>query len=400
MRTLEEVKKDSKNYKPSKTAGPSKEDVFYQKYLAAKPKVAGGTVNPIISTDSKVKENETLTGRKKTTYEESLARNRKKAEKYSAAVPTGAQAAKNIKELIFGTPKEGGTINPTISAADFSTRYDKMTAREKAVYSHYKQAGKNKEAADYLKAIEMDVNKRAAAQRTADAKKLAEDSTMGGLYARYMGALTSPLATAYSLVQDARGEAIDPNNPLFLGEQIRQGQTEGFLGNSKGAKKILKEAALGTFDWGSQMATLGALGLGGKALGAGSSAMYGASAFSGNAKDATERGATSEEAVAYGTIGAAAEIITEKLGFERLFKLGKLAKIAGNKGKLAAEILKSMGAEGLEEGTSEAANQIADALIMGDRSQMAEIYMAAKAAGKTEGQAAAAALKGVAAQIG
>ena len=400
MRTLEEVKKDSKNYKPSKTAGPSKEDVFYQKYLAAKPKVAGGTVNPIISTDSKVKENETLTGRKKTTYEESLARNRKKAEKYSAAVPTGAQAAKNIKELIFGTPKEGGTINPTISAADFSTRYDKMTAREKAVYSHYKQGGKNKEAADYLKAIEMDVNKRAAAQRTADAKKLAEDSTMGGLYARYMGALTSPLATAYSLVQDARGEAIDPNNPLFLGEQIRQGQTEGFLGNSKGAKKILKEAALGTFDWGSQMATLGALGLGGKALGAGSSAMYGASAFSGNAKDATERGATSEEAVAYGTIGAAAEIITEKLGFERLFKLGKLAKIAGNKGKLAEEILKSMGAEGLEEGTSEAANQIADALIMGDRSQMAEIYMAAKAAGKTEGQAAAAALKGVAAQIG
>lgn len=400
MRTLEEVKKDSKNYKPSKTAGPSKEDVFYQKYLAAKPKVAGGTVNPIISTDSKVKENETLTGRKKTTYEESLARNRKKAEKYSAAVPTGAQAAKNIKELIFGTPKEGGTINPTISAADFSTRYDKMTAREKAVYSHYRQTGKNKEAADYLKAIEMDVNKRAAAQRTADAKKLAEDSTMGGLYARYMGALTSPLATAYSLVQDARGEAIDPNNPLFLGEQIRQGQTEGFLGNSKGAKKILKEAALGTFDWGSQMATLGALGLGGKALGAGSSAMYGASAFSGNAKDATERGATSEEAVAYGTIGAAAEIITEKLGFERLFKLGKLAKIAGNKGKLAAEILKSMGAEGLEEGTSEAANQIADALIMGDRSQMAEIYMAAKAAGKTEEQAAAAALKGAAAQIG
>lgn len=390
-------KKQSDREKLLKGSEPAKE-AMYKKWQETK--VVGGTVNPIISTDSKVKENETLTGRKKTTYEESLARNRKKAEKYSAAVPTGAQAAKNIKELIFGTPKEGGTVNPTISAADFSTRYDKMTAREKAVYSHYKQAGKNKEAADYLKAIEMDVNKRAAAQRTADAKKLAEDSTMGGLYARYMGALTSPLATAYSLVQDARGEAIDPNNPLFLGEQIRQGQTEGFLGNSKGAKKILKEAALGTFDWGSQMATLGALGLGGKALGAGSSAMYGASAFSGNAKDATERGATSEEAVAYGTIGAAAEIITEKLGFERLFKLGKLAKIAGNKGKLAAEILKSMGAEGLEEGTSEAANQIADALIMGDRSQMAEIYMAAKAAGKTEGEATAAALKGAAGQIG
>lgn len=390
-------KKQSDREKLLKGSEPAKE-AMYKKWQETK--VAGGTVNPIISTDSGAKENETLTGRKKTTYEESLTRNRKKAEKYNAAVPTNAKAAKNINQLIFGTPKEGGTINPTISAADFSTRFSKMTAREKAVYSHYKQAGKSKEAADYLKSIEMDVNKRAAEQRTADAKKLAEDSTMGGLYARYMGALTSPLATAYSLVQDAKGEAIDPNNPLFLGEQIRQGQTEGFLGESRGAKKWLKEAALGAFDWGSQVATLGALGLGGQALGAGSSAMYGASAFSGNAKDAAERGATTEEAVAYGTIGAAAEVITEKLGFERLFKLGKLAKVAGGKGKLAAEILKSMGSEGLEEGTSEAANQIADALIMGDRSQMAEIYMAAKAAGKTEGEATAAALKGAAGQIG
>lgn len=390
-------KKQSDREKLLKGSEPAKE-AMYKKWQETK--VAGGTVNPIISTDSGAKENENLTGRKATTYEESLTRNRKKAEKYNAAVPTNAKAAKNINQLIFGTPKEGGTINPTISAADFSTRFSKMTAREKAVYSHYKQAGKSKEAADYLKSIEMDVNKRAAEQRTADAKKLAEDSTMGGLYARYMGALTSPLATAYSLVQDAKGEAIDLNNPLFLGEQIRQGQTEGFLGESRGAKKWLKEAALGAFDWGSQVATLGALGLGGQALGAGSSAMYGASAFSGNAKDAAERGATTEEAVAYGTIGAAAEVITEKLGFERLFKLGKLAKVAGGKGKLAAEILKSMGSEGLEEGTSEAANQIADALIMGDRSQMAETYMAAKAAGKTEGQATAAALKGAAAQIG
>lgn len=390
-------KKQSDREKLLKGSEPAKE-AMYKKWQETK--VAGGTVNPIISTDSKVKENETLTGRKKTTYEESLARNRKKAEKYSAAVPTGAQATKNINELIFGTPKQGGTINPTISAADFSTRYDKMTDRENAIYSHYKRAGKNKEAADYLKAIETDINQRAAAQRTADAKKLAEDSTMGGLYARYMGALTSPLATAYSLVQDARGEAIDPNNPLFLGEQIRQGQTEGFLGESKGPKKILKEAALGTFDWGSQMATLGALGLGGKALGAGSSAMYGASAFGGNVKDATERGASTNEAITYGTIGAAAEIITERLGFERLFNLGKFAKAAGGKGRLAMEILKNMGSEGLEEGTSEAANQIADVLIMGDRSQMAETYRMARGAGQTEGQATATALRGAAAQIG
>lgn len=390
-------KKQSDREKLLKGSEPAKE-AMYKKWQETK--VAGGTVNPIISTDAKVKENRDFGERKTTTYEETLAKNRRTAGKYNAAVPASAQAAKNIKELIFGTPKEGGTINPTISAADFSTRYDKMTAREKAVYSHYKQAGKNKEAADYLKAIEMDVNKRAAAQRTADAKRLAEDSTMGGLYARYMGALTTPLATAYSLVQDARGEAIDPNSPLFMGEQIRQGQTEGFLGESKGPKKWMKEAALGAFDWGTQVATLGAMGLSGAGLGAASSGLYGASAFGGNVKDATERGASTNEAITYGTIGAAAEIITERLGFERLFKLGKFAKAAGGKGRLAMEILKNMGSEGLEEGTSEAANQIADVLIMGDRSQMAETYRMARGAGQTEGQATATALRGAAAQIG
>ena len=390
-------KKQSDREKLLKGSEPAKE-AMYKKWQETK--VAGGTVNPIISTDAKVKENRNLGERKTTTYEETLAKNRRTAGKYNAAVPASAKATKNINELIFGTPKEGGTINPTISAADFSTRYDKMTDRENAIYSHYKRAGKNKKAAEYLKAIETDINQRAAAQRTADAKRLAEDSTMGGLYARYMGALTTPLATAYSLVQDARGEAIDPNSPLFMGEQIRQGQTEGFLGESKGPKKWMKEAALGAFDWGTQVATLGAMGLSGAGLGAASSGLYGASAFGGNVKDATERGASTNEAITYGTIGAAAEIITERLGFERLFKLGKFAKAAGGKGRLAMEILKNMGSEGLEEGTSEAANQIADVLIMGDRSQMAETYRMARGAGQTEGQATATALRGAAAQIG
>ena len=390
-------KKQSDREKLLKGSEPAKE-AMYKKWQETK--VAGGTVNPIISTDAKVKENRNLGERKTTTYEETLAKNRRTAGKYNAAVPASAKATKNINELIFGTPKQGGTVNPTISAADFSTRYDKMTDRENAIYSHYKRAGKNKKAAEYLKAIETDINQRAAAQRTADAKRLAEDSTMGGLYARYMGALTTPLATAYSLVQDARGEAIDPNSPLFMGEQIRQGQTEGFLGESKGPKKWMKEAALGAFDWGTQVATLGAMGLSGAGLGAASSGLYGASAFGGNVKDATERGASTNEAITYGTIGAAAEIITERLGFERLFKLGKFAKAAGGKGRLAMEILKNMGSEGLEEGTSEAANQIADVLIMGDRSQMAETYRMARGAGQTEGQATATALRGAAAQIG
>lgn len=409
MLSYEELMKKNGNKKKEQAiVGPSKDDVLYQKYMASKPKVAGGTVNPIISTNPKVGANRNLEGRKSQTYAQTLAANRAKASTLGENVPERIKPSGNIRELIFGTAKRGGTINPAISAADFSTRYDQMTDRENAIFSYYKKAGREKEAKEYLKSIEMDINQRAAAKRTADAKKLAEDSTVGGLYARYMAGLTSPLGAVYGAVQDGRGKAIDPNSPLFMGEQIRQGQTQGFLGDSadaefgdkKWGEKILKEAGLGAFDWGTQMATLGALGLGGKALGTGSSALYGASAFGGNVKDATERGATGSEAVTYGAIGAAAEIITEKMGFDRLFELGKLAKIKGGKAGLAKELLKNIGSEGFEEGTTEAANLIADTLILGDRSQMAEVYNTAKEQGMTEGQAAKEALLTAAKQIG
>ena len=364
MYSLDELKKASKKYKKSEVAGPSKDDVLYQKYLESKPKISGGTVNPIISTNPKVSVNRNLEERKSPTYAQALEKNRAKASALEENVPKGGGPSVNIRELIFGTPKQGGTINPTISAADFSTRYDQMTERENEVFSYYKKAGREKEAEEYLKSIEMDINQRAAEQRTADAKKIAEESTMGGLYARYMAGLTSPLGALYGIAQEARGEAIDPNSPLFLAQQIQEGQTEGFIGESTGAKKLLKEAGLGAFDWGTQMATLGALGLGGKALGAGSSTLYGTSAFGGNVKDAAERGATTKEAITYGTIGAAAEIITEKMGFDRLFELGKLAKIKGGKAELVKELLQNIGSEGLEEGTTEAVNLIADTLIL------------------------------------
>ncbi|MGN0133360.1 MAG: hypothetical protein ACI4AO_01435, partial [Anaerotignum sp.] len=400
MYSLDELKKASKNYKRSEVAGPSKDDVLYQMYLESKPKVAGGTVNPIISTNPSVGANKNLEGRKSQTYAQALAANRAKASTLGANVPEVAKPSDNISELIFGTAKRGGTINPAISAADFSTRYDSMTDRENAIYSYYKKAGREKEAAEYLKSIEMDMNQRAAAKRTEDAKKLAGDSTVGGLYARYMAGLTSPLGAIYGAVQEGRGKAIDPNSPLFMGEQIRQGQTEGFVGESTGLKKAEKEAALGAFDWGTHVATLGALGLSGAGLGAGNSALYGASAFGGNVKDATERGATASEAVTYGAIGAAAEIITEKMGFDRLFELGKVAKNKGAIVRTLKSILPNMASEGLEEGTTEAVNLIADALILGDKSQMAGVYSAAKAQGMTEGQATKEALLTAAKQIG
>ena len=90
------------------------------------------------------------------TYQERLAKNREQANKYSLSVPAEAKPSANIAEMIFGKPVEAGTVNPRISAADFSTRYNAMTDRENAVYSHLKNSGKEQEAQEYLDAIEID----------------------------------------------------------------------------------------------------------------------------------------------------------------------------------------------------------------------------------------------------
>ena len=387
MLSYEELMEKYGNKKKDDVVGPSKDNAIYQQYLASKPKVAGGTVNPIITTNPNVKGNQNLTPKKGKTYEQQLAANRTIAQRMEAEVPQDARPAANVQEMIFGTAKRGGTINPAISAADLNSRYSKMTDRENAVYNYYKHTGREKEAKAYLDAIEMDVNQRAAAQRVSDAQKLAEESTMGGLYARYMASLTNPLGAAYGVVQEARGEAIDPNSPLFMGEHIREGQQTGFIGDSTGPVRLAKEAGLGAFDWLTQTATLGAAGLGGKALGGANSALYGASAFGGNVRDAAARGGTAGEAVAYGMIGAAAETITEKLGYDRLFNLGKLAGGKGAVQKVLKDLLPHMGSEFLEEGTTEAVNQLADLLVLGDNSRMKRRTQELMRQGVTESEA-------------
>lgn len=391
MYSLEELKKKSKNYKSE--IGPSREDVLYQKYTESKPqkmKVSGGTVNPTIVPDQERESYATLLKKSE--------RDKKTLEYHTK--PTIAPDRQTLREMIFGKSKQGGTVNPTISAADFSTRYDTMADKEKSIYSSYKRAGKEEEAKAYLKAIEPEINKRAAEKRVAEAEQLAKDSTVGGLYARYMASLAEPLGTIYGLVQESRGEAIDPYHPLFLGQQIKEGQEAGFIGADTGTKKYLKQAALGAFDWGTQAATLGAAGLAGKGLKTGTQVLYGSGAFGGNLRDATLRGGTTEEAILYGAAGAAAETLAEGFGFEKWMKLADTIKLGGRKGDLVKHILKSAGTEALEEGATEGANLLADTLILGDKSRMAETYQAARMQGMDEGRATWAAIKAGAAQIG
>lgn len=109
----------------------------------------------------------------------------------------------------------------------------------------------------------------------------------------------------------------------------------------------------------TQIAALGPLSLAGMAM----------SSAGGSTAEALDRGATPGQAFALGTASGLTEAATEKLPLDNLFRL---AKEGGGKGLKAAAIdmLKQMGTEATEEAISEVAGNLADAIVMGDKSEL------------------------------
>lgn len=407
MLSFDELQKKYKDQKPQTVAGPSTEDPLYIKYREAveaeKPKVAGGTVNPIISFGN-VRENPVLKRKTNTTktYSQALTESRNKAKvlENGAKLPAVIPPKGDVSKLILPDTGGGGTVNPTFKANEYRTNYDYMTDREAAVYKYYRDRGQVEKAQEYLDALEMDVNQRAAMQKQEDAKKLAEESTAAALYARAVGNIGQAAGAAYALAMEGADKPVDPYHPLMGGVNMNEGLYEGLMGNSTGLGKFAKEAGLAVFDWGTQAA----------ALGPATPYVMAAGAAAGNTKDALERGGTTDEAVMYGLAGGAAEAITEKLGYDRLFKYGAnaIAKKLGyaglfelsdkiaDKGALAKflwEVMPHGASEGLEEATSEFTNIVADTLVLGDNSQMKQIAQTAMENGATESEAVKTALQ-------
>lgn len=357
------------------------------------PKVAGGTVNPIISFGN-VRENPVLKRKTNTTktYSQALTENRNKAKvlENGAKLPTVIPPKGDVSKLILPDTGGGGTVNPTLKRNEVRTNYDYMTDREAAVYKYYRDRGQVEKAQEYLDALEMDVNQRAAMQKREDAKKLAEESTAAALYARAVGNIGQAAGAVYAAAMEGADKPVDPYHPLMGGVNMNEGLAEGLMGDSTGAEKFAKEAGLAVFDWGTQAATLGPL----------TPYVMAAGAAAGNTKEALERGGTTDEAVMYGLAGGAAEAITEKLGYDRLFELGKITKNKGAVSTFLKSLLPQAASEGAEEATSEIANILADTLIMGDNSQMKQIAQTAMENGATESEAVKTALMEGIKQVG
>ena len=87
------------------------------------------------------------------------------------------------------------------------------------------------------------------------------------------------------------------------------------------------------------------------------------SASAAGVDDAIKRGATGDQALAYGTAVGAAEALSEMIGIDNLMKIGSSA---GK--KLFLDLVKQGVAEGLEEGFSSFFSNVADNIFMGDNS--------------------------------
>jgi len=120
---------------------------------------------------------------------------------------------------------------------------------------------------------------------------------------------------------------------------------------------------------GQSMATAYTLG------GTGTLLTYFGSAAASGIDDAKNRGASDEQAIAFGIMSGFAEAIPEMLSVERLLKIGSSKTFK----ELMLNIVKQSGAEGIEEGTTSIINTLADNIVMGDFSNfniLAKEYVA------------------------
>ena len=228
-------------------------------------------------------------------------------------------------------------------------------------------------ASEYAFAVNSMLDKQAEDAKIAEIAGTANDSflsgtvnTLGALatapfgLADYLGDLISQGAVGY--VPQADGEitpfeysqavtgGISQNlNDRFgtLNENIPVIGGKGW-GDAYGLGTSIAQSSLAAFTGGSGQALV---------------QFFGSAAASG-VDDAVSRGASGEQAVAYGTMQGLAEGLAEMIGVDNLMNIGS----ANTMRQLVGNLLKQGAAEGLEEGITSVLNNFADNLVLRDKS--------------------------------
>lgn len=284
----------------------------------------------------------------------------------------GLERQSDFPEMVKSGKEKDNVFNANYGLIDYlnkdkrdvmkaaNTNFTYMTDTEKDLYYYLNAKYGAKAASNYVESINKELNRRSAEYATAQAQKLGKEHPILGTVADTAFATVGSGAYPWIVAKTVAGKKeIDPNDPAFgadiLNSGIRSGMSENETLKTLIPNEGARNFAIGT---GLSMAEnigrlpMGHLGLGVAAGGAGLSAT----------REATERGGTANQAIAYGAANAAAEAFFKKFSLENL----KSLKAAPGKG--VRIFLRNIGKQALTEGSEEVfteiANTVSDQVIM------------------------------------
>ena len=315
----------------------------------------------------------------------------------------------------LGTSKSGDTLgqkglpflrNATTEAQrqqkmGYSTwdteKYQAMSNDEAEVYNRLVKNGHEKEAQEFLDALDSTLNYRVTKARTDKAREAAQDGVIGGVGASIGSTLLNILGTGaqaeLAAIRAMRNdEAIDPYAEEMYGRNLSstlRGTVSEEVGNwaatlptvdtSLGAQsgrfkampieqqqESNRKIAEFLYNTGMSMVDMVAMSPMGTA---GMSLIMGTNAAADSLIDAKNRGLSDEQAMIISIISGAAEVIAEKYSLDRLFD-----------GKITVSSLRNAliqgGVEASEEAVTELANTLADVFVLGNQSAFEEAITA------------------------
>ena len=245
--------------------------------------------------------------------------------------------------------------------------YQYMTDEEKAMYNYLYNTDK-KLADQYLKDMEISLNKRVYDKSTETWEKWSEESALKSI--------GMDLATPVLNLAGGVGSAVETvkevvtgreYNPYAPGRMVGNAATDmrKYVGDNieestNGAVRFLHDTAFSMADSGLRTAALGKLG----------TVVAGLGAYQQTAKELTEAGASDAQVQIVAAISGAAEVYFEHMGIDNLFKIKNVDSLKNG----IKSALKQAGTEGLEELGTEITNILADTLFRGDTSELISKY--------------------------
>ena len=256
--------------------------------------------------------------------------------------------------------------------------WDYFTQDEKNYYFYLRGKGDEEGAQAYYDDMLDELKSRWTKEDLERAKAAAQKDPFAASLESVALNVTAPIRSApYVLKQAITQDTINPYDPSFsnaLGAQAIREEVGGTIESP--FLRFLYDTGMGTLDF-AVTAPFGEVA---------SLAIMGTNAFANTAREASAKGATTDEAFALGLISGAAEVLTEKVGLERLY--GQIGSKSSKPIRQAlTEAAKSMFAEGTEEVVSEVVNTVADLLIMGDKSDLGQAKKEYMAQGLSESDA-------------